>query len=75
MSLSGIGLKGANKILELRDAKGDLELEDLNQVSPLAADYDRTFPLLMGLCRIDPNPSLFLLRGPVLSRVIVFRFC
>ena len=32
MSLPGIGAKGANKMLELRDAKGDLELEDLNQV-------------------------------------------
>ena len=32
MSLPGIGAKGVNKILELRDAKGDLELEDLNQV-------------------------------------------
>ena len=30
MSLSGIGVKGADKILELREAKGDLELEDLN---------------------------------------------
>ena len=32
MSLPGIGPKGVNKILESRDAKGDLELEDLNQV-------------------------------------------
>ena len=32
MSLPGIGLKGADKILELGEAKGDLELEDLNQV-------------------------------------------
>ena len=32
MSLPGIGLKGADKILELREAKGDLELEDLSQV-------------------------------------------
>jgi DNA uptake protein ComE-like DNA-binding protein len=30
MSLPGTG---ANKILELREAKGDLKLEDLNQVS------------------------------------------
>jgi hypothetical protein len=35
--------------------------------SPLPAYYDRTFPLLMGLCRVDPNPSPFLLLGPVLS--------
>ena len=32
MSLPGIGAKGADKILELREAKGDLELENLNQV-------------------------------------------
>ena len=32
MSLPRIGVKGADKILELREAKGDLELEDLNQV-------------------------------------------
>jgi predicted DNA-binding helix-hairpin-helix protein len=32
MSLPGIGAKGADNILELREAKGDLELEDLNQV-------------------------------------------
>jgi hypothetical protein len=35
MLLPGIGAKGADKILELREAKGDLELEDLNQVSYL----------------------------------------
>jgi predicted DNA-binding helix-hairpin-helix protein len=27
MSLPGIGAKGADKILEIREAKGDLELE------------------------------------------------
>jgi predicted DNA-binding helix-hairpin-helix protein len=32
MSLPGIGAKGADKILELREAKGDLELEHLSQV-------------------------------------------
>jgi predicted DNA-binding helix-hairpin-helix protein len=32
MSLPGIGAKVADKILELRDAKGDLELDYLNQV-------------------------------------------
>jgi predicted DNA-binding helix-hairpin-helix protein len=32
MSVPGIGAKGADKILELREAKGDLELDDLNQV-------------------------------------------
>jgi DNA uptake protein ComE-like DNA-binding protein len=30
MSVPGIGAKGADKILELREAKGDLELDDLN---------------------------------------------
>jgi DNA uptake protein ComE-like DNA-binding protein len=32
MSVPGIGAKGVDKILELREAKGDLELDDLNQV-------------------------------------------
>ena len=32
MSLPGIGAKGADKILELREATGDLEFEDLSQV-------------------------------------------
>ena len=32
MSLPGVGAKGADKILEMREAKGDLELEDLRQV-------------------------------------------
>ena len=32
MSLPGIGAKRADTILELREAKGDLELDDLNQV-------------------------------------------
>ena len=31
MSVPEIGAKGADKILELREAKGDLELDDLNQ--------------------------------------------
>jgi DNA uptake protein ComE-like DNA-binding protein len=30
MSVPGIGAKVADKILELREAKGDLELDDLN---------------------------------------------
>ena len=29
MSLPGVGAKGADNILEMREAKGDLELEDL----------------------------------------------
>ena len=32
MSVPGIGAKEADRILELREAKGDLELDDLNQV-------------------------------------------
>jgi hypothetical protein len=32
MSLPGVGAKGADTILEMREAKGDLELEDLSQV-------------------------------------------
>ena len=32
MSVPGIGAKGADNILELRQANGDLELDDLNQV-------------------------------------------
>ena len=32
MSLPRVGAKGADKILEMREAKGDLELEDLSQV-------------------------------------------
>jgi hypothetical protein len=32
MTVPGIGAKVADKILELREAKGDLELDDLNQV-------------------------------------------
>jgi DNA uptake protein ComE-like DNA-binding protein len=38
MSLPRIGVKGADKILELREAKGDLELDDLNQVPYPTAD-------------------------------------
>ena len=34
ISLPGIGAKVADKILELREAKGDLEVDDLNQVNP-----------------------------------------
>ena len=32
MSLPGVGAKGADKILEMREVKGDLELEDLSHV-------------------------------------------
>jgi predicted DNA-binding helix-hairpin-helix protein len=35
MSVPGIGAKGADKILELREAKGGLELDDLNQLPHL----------------------------------------
>jgi DNA uptake protein ComE-like DNA-binding protein len=33
MSLPGVGAKGADNILEMREAKGDLELEDLSHTS------------------------------------------
>jgi DNA uptake protein ComE-like DNA-binding protein len=36
MTVPGIGAKVADKILELREAKGDLELDDLNQVPYLS---------------------------------------
>ena len=45
MSVPGIGAKVADKILELREAKGDLELDDLNQVPYLRI----TQPLLDSL--------------------------
>ena len=32
MSLPGVGPKGVDKILEMRETKGDLELEDLSHV-------------------------------------------
>jgi DNA uptake protein ComE-like DNA-binding protein len=32
MSLPGVGVKVADTILEMREAKGDLELEDLSHV-------------------------------------------
>jgi predicted DNA-binding helix-hairpin-helix protein len=47
MSLPGIGAKGADKILEIREVKGDLELEDLSQVP-----YLRLTPQLI-------NPFVF----------------
>ena len=40
MSVPGLGAKGADKILELREAKGDLELDDLNQVPYLRIILD-----------------------------------
>ena len=47
MSVPGIGAKVADKILELREAKGDLELDDLNQVPYLSLRI--TQPLLDSL--------------------------
>jgi hypothetical protein len=49
MSLPGIGAKGADNILELREAKGDLELENLNQVP-----YLRLIPQLIKCLDITP---------------------
>jgi predicted DNA-binding helix-hairpin-helix protein len=53
MSVPGIGAKGADTILELREAKGDLELDDLNQVPCfclllLKIDVKQTFFLFIG---------------------------
>jgi DNA uptake protein ComE-like DNA-binding protein len=56
MTVPGIGAKVADKILELREAKGDLELDDLNQVPY----YNMIFLLLMGLYQMYPYPSPFL---------------
>jgi hypothetical protein len=61
MSLPGIGPKGVNKILELRDAKGDLELEDLNQVPYLRltpADL-LLYPPVVGLSMKIASSSLY----------------
>ena len=49
MPLPGIGKKGADKFLELREAKGDLELENLNQVP-----YLRLIPQLIKCLDITP---------------------
>jgi predicted DNA-binding helix-hairpin-helix protein len=53
MSVPGIGAKVADKILELREAKGDLELDDLNQVPYLRI----TQPLLEIPIQIVPSRS------------------
>jgi DNA uptake protein ComE-like DNA-binding protein len=41
MSVPGIGAKVADKILELREAKGDLELDDLSDfyTGPLLSTF------------------------------------
>jgi hypothetical protein len=49
LGLPWIGKKGADKFLELREAKGDLELEDLNQVP-----YLRLTPQLIKCLDITP---------------------
>ena len=49
MSLPGIWAKGADKILEMREAKGDLELEDLSQVP-----YLRLTPQLIKCLNFTP---------------------
>jgi DNA uptake protein ComE-like DNA-binding protein len=43
MLLPGVGAKGADTILEMREAKGDLELEDLSHV-----------PYLLNLIGLSP---------------------
>jgi predicted DNA-binding helix-hairpin-helix protein len=42
LSLPGVGAQGADEILEMREAKGDLELEDLSHVP-----YLRLIPQLI----------------------------
>jgi predicted DNA-binding helix-hairpin-helix protein len=49
MPLPGIGAKGADKILEMREAKGDLELEDLSHVP-----YLRLIPQLIKCLDFTP---------------------
>jgi DNA uptake protein ComE-like DNA-binding protein len=49
MSLPGVGAKGTDKILEMREAKGDLELEDLSHVS-----YLRITPQLIRCLDVTP---------------------
>ena len=61
MSVPGIGAKVADKILELREAKGDLELDDLNQVpylritQPLLDTVVWILPLLKIKKEWDPH--------------------
>ena len=49
MSLPGVGAKGADNILEMREAKGDLELEDLWHVP-----YLRLTPQLIKCLDVTP---------------------
>jgi predicted DNA-binding helix-hairpin-helix protein len=61
ISLPGIGAKVADKILELREAKVDLELDDLNQVP-----YLRLTPQLINCLDFTSFDSP-INRGKVLS--------
>ena len=49
MSLPGVGVKVADNILEMREAKGDLELEDLSHVP-----YLRLTPQLIRCLEFSP---------------------
>ena len=49
MSLPGVGAKGSDNILEMREAKVDLELEDLRHVS-----YLRIIPQLIRCLDFTP---------------------
>jgi hypothetical protein len=60
--LSGIGAKGADNILELREAKGDLELDDLNQVP-----YLRITPQLIECLDFTSFENKELEKGEVVS--------
>jgi hypothetical protein len=62
LSLPGIGAKGADKILELREAKGDLELDDLNQVP-----YLRITPQLFECLDFTSFENKELEKGEVVS--------
>ena len=42
MSLPGVGAREADNILEMREAKGDLELEDLSHVPYLRLTVNPT---------------------------------
>jgi predicted DNA-binding helix-hairpin-helix protein len=62
LSLPGIGAKGADKILELREAKGNLELDDLNQVP-----YLRITPQLIECLDFTSFENKELEKGEVVS--------
>jgi predicted DNA-binding helix-hairpin-helix protein len=62
MSLPGVGARGADTILEMREAKGDLELEDLSHVP-----YLRLTPQLIKCLDFTSFESLHVDGNGVLS--------